>query len=197
MGRREANRERMRTRLLEAALALFAERGYEATTITDIAERADVARQTVLNHYPHKRDFVLAWGASRRDRIAEQARLDGPAAANLHRFFAAFARMNEDERELTRALHIGPRADEARVYQWPVADAVVAAVERGIEDGEFAADLDARAAAEVVTAVYFDTLTRWLVDGPPPFDLGAALAARLDLVLTGLATRGSVPRIDY
>src|SRR5262245_60444053 len=120
VGRREANRERMRARLLDAALELFAGRGYEATTITDIAEQADVARQTVLNHYPHKRDFVLAWGASRRDRLAEQAGAhpQESARARLHRFFAAFARMNEDERELTRALHIWPRRDEARVYQW-------------------------------------------------------------------------------
>jgi AcrR family transcriptional regulator len=189
----------MRAALLEAAMELFAEHGYEATTITGIAERADVARQTVLNHYPHKRDFVLAWGASRRDRIAEQARANPgePARAQLHRFFAAFARMNEDERELTRAMHIGPRNDEARVYRWPVADAVVAAIQRGIASGEFAGDLDAMAAAEVVTAIYFDTLTRWLTDGPPPFGLGGALAAKLDLVVTGLATRGSVSRIDY
>jgi TetR/AcrR family transcriptional regulator, cholesterol catabolism regulator len=199
VGRREANRERMRARLLEAAMELFAERGYEATTISDIAERADVARQTVLNHYPHKRDFVLAWGAGRRDRIAEQARAhpDEPARAQLHRFFVTFARMNEDERELTRAMHIGPRNDEARVHQWPVADAVVTAIERGIAEGEFTGDLDATAAAEVVTAIYFDTLARWLADGPPPFGLGDALAAKLDLVMAGLATRGSVSRIEY
>lgn len=191
MGRREDNRERMRARLLATALRLFAEHGYEATTINQIADGADVARQTVLNHYPHKRDFVLAWGKDRRDRLADvvEEHPGEPAHARLHRFFAAFARMNEAERELTRALHIGPRHDEARVYQWPVAEAVVATIEHGQEAGELAREMDAGAAAEVVTAVYFDTLSRWLVDGPAPFDLADALRAKLVLVLDGLTSR--------
>jgi len=62
----------MRARLLAAALRLFAEQGYEATTIDQIAAAADVARQTVLNHYPHKRDFLQAWptGPGRASRPA-------------------------------------------------------------------------------------------------------------------------------
>lgn len=39
----------------------------DAATIDQIAERADVARQTVLNHYPAKKDFVAAWGERRRN----------------------------------------------------------------------------------------------------------------------------------
>jgi AcrR family transcriptional regulator len=191
MGRREDNRERMRARLLDAAVRLFAEHGYDATTINDIADEADVARQTVLNHYPHKRDFVVAWGQSRRDQLLSMADAHSgeSARAQLHRFFTAFARMNEGERELTRGLNIAPRREQADVYQWPVADAVVGAIERGCASGELAADLDSRAAAEVVTAVYSDTLSRWLAEGPPPFDLAASLSTKLDLVLTGLTVR--------
>jgi hypothetical protein len=54
--------------------------------------------------------------------------------------------------------------------------------------GEFDPALPAQAAA-VVTAVYFDTLSRWLVPPEAPFDLPTALAARLDLVIAGLARR--------
>ena len=60
----------MRERLLSAALDLFAANGFAETTIDQIAERADVARQTVLNHFPHKTDFARAWGQGRRDRLA-------------------------------------------------------------------------------------------------------------------------------
>ncbi len=45
MGRRERQRLQMRERLLSAALDLFAAQGFEKTTIDQIAERADVARQ--------------------------------------------------------------------------------------------------------------------------------------------------------
>jgi hypothetical protein len=37
--------------------------------------------------------------------------------------------------------------------------------------------------------VYFGTVSRWLIDGPPPFDLARALAQRLELVLVGLQPR--------
>ena len=41
----------------------------------------------------------------------------------------------------------------------------------------------------MLTAVYFDTLTRRLTQADAPSDLPSALAAKLDLVLTGLAGR--------
>jgi AcrR family transcriptional regulator len=191
-GRREAHRMEMRARLLAAALHLFGARGYDATTIDQIAERADVARQTVLNHYPHKRDFLRAWGQQRRDRllaIAEDAGPDEAGRAQLHRYFAALAGMNEQERELTRALYMSLPHDDVRIHQRPVPDAVVAAIDRGQRRGEFDPGVPPSTAAEVITAVYFDTLTRWLTGGDRPFDLATALSDRLDVVLAGLARR--------
>ena len=63
-----------------------------------------------------------------------------------------------------------------------------AAIERGQEQGEFSPDLDPNVAAEILTSVYFGTVSRWLIDGPPPFDLARALARRLESVLVGLQT---------
>jgi len=180
----------MRARLLAAALRLFAAQGYEATTIDQIAAAADVARQTVLNHYPHKRDFLQAWGQDRRDQLlelADQARPGEPARGHLHRYFAALAQMNEREPELTRTLYLSLRHDEVLAYQRPVPEAVLAAIRRGQARGEFDPAADPSAAAEVLTAVYFDTLTRWLTQAGAPCDLPSVLAGKLDLVLTGLA----------
>jgi hypothetical protein len=64
-----------------------------------------------------------------------------------------------------------------------------AAIERGQERGEFSSAADPGVAAEILTAVYFGAVSRWLIDGPPPFDLARALAQRLELVLVGLQTR--------
>ncbi|MFF4595596.1 TetR/AcrR family transcriptional regulator [Amycolatopsis sp. CA-161197] len=185
-GRREANRARMRARLLTAALELFEAHGYEATTIDHIAAEADVARQTVLNHYPHKRDFLVAWGQDRRDQLLTVDDSDEPARTRLHRYFRALAAVNERERTLTRMLHVSLRHDEVVAHQHPVPDATIAAIHQGQERGELRAELPPRTVAEVVTAIYGDTLRRWLADEAPPFDLAAALAERLDLLLDGL-----------
>lgn len=179
----------MRERLLSAALELFAANGFADTTIDQIAERADVARQTVLNHFPHKADFGRAWGQRRREQLAavgEGVADDEPARAVVHRYFAALAEINGRERDLTRAMLESLAPTEVLSY---IRAVPAAAIERGQERGEFRSGVDPNAAAEIVTSVYIGTLGRWLVDGPPPFDLAQALADRLDVVLVGLQTR--------
>jgi len=59
MGLRERNKERRRTTILNCAYELFAERGYAATTIADIAAAADIAPRTVSLYFPTKQDIVL------------------------------------------------------------------------------------------------------------------------------------------
>src|SRR5215470_8913055 len=47
-----------RARILEAAVELFGEVGFDATKVADVCERADVARQTFFNHFPAKGDLL-------------------------------------------------------------------------------------------------------------------------------------------
>src|SRR3712207_4251054 len=54
MDRRARKKAQTRTLIRETAQRLFAERGFEAGTIADIAAAADVAVQTVFNHFPTK-----------------------------------------------------------------------------------------------------------------------------------------------
>ena len=58
-GLRERKKARTRVALQEHALRLFAERGYEATTIEQIAEAAEVSPTTVYRYFPTKPDLVI------------------------------------------------------------------------------------------------------------------------------------------
>ncbi|HEY8523928.1 MAG TPA: TetR family transcriptional regulator [Acidimicrobiales bacterium] len=58
-GRRERNRHRVRTAILDAALELFAERGFEQTTVRDIAARAGVSTATVSRYFPVKEAMLF------------------------------------------------------------------------------------------------------------------------------------------
>ncbi len=59
-GLRERSKARRRAAIIRAAYELFADRGYDATTIADIAEAAEVSPRTVAMYFPAKQDIALS-----------------------------------------------------------------------------------------------------------------------------------------
>lgn len=58
-------------RLREAAMELYSERGYEATTVADIAERAGVTARTFFRYFADKREVLFAGSEELERRIVE------------------------------------------------------------------------------------------------------------------------------
>jgi AcrR family transcriptional regulator len=84
-GLRERKKQRTREQIIEAAMRLFAERGYQATTITDIATAADVAPRTFFAYFPSKEAVVFhnvdrdldSLASALRDRLPGETAFDG------------------------------------------------------------------------------------------------------------------------
>ena len=66
-------------RLVLAALDLFAEQGYENTTVIEIAERAGVTKSTFFRHFPDKREVLF--GGERMARLLAEGIAAAPATA--------------------------------------------------------------------------------------------------------------------
>jgi AcrR family transcriptional regulator len=100
-----------RERLVVAAVDLFTEQGYDATTVAQIAERAGVTKSTFFRHFPDKREVLVA-GQGTLSRLLAEGIAEAPAsasplgavAAGLERVSRAMGPMNRD---------LGPRMKAA------------------------------------------------------------------------------------
>jgi AcrR family transcriptional regulator len=68
----ERKQRAARSRIIEAADALFAERGFDSVSVTDIAERAEVGRTTFFRHFGDKTEVVFAKEQAMFDAIADE-----------------------------------------------------------------------------------------------------------------------------
>lgn len=102
MGRWEPN---ARGRLATAALELYSERGFEQTTVAEIARRAGLTERTFFRHYADKREVLFA-GAPAMRELFVQAVTDAPQSAALVDVllagFDAVSEMFADRREVAR-----------------------------------------------------------------------------------------------
>lgn len=73
-GLRERKKEATRQRITEAAIALFAERGFERVPVADIAAAAEVSPATVFNYFPAKEDLIYDGMASFNDTMLAAVR---------------------------------------------------------------------------------------------------------------------------
>ncbi len=100
-----------RERLVTAAVDLFVEQGYDATTVAQIAERAGVTKSTFFRHFPDKRELLVA-GQETLSRLLAEGIAEAPVDAGpLQAVAAGLQRASDSMGPANREL--GPRLKAA------------------------------------------------------------------------------------
>ena len=197
MAERSNAAEEKRRIILDAAVRVFARKGFHTSRVGDIAEEAGVAHG-LLYHYFSSKDEVLEtifrenW-AILVERIHAVEESGGPAREQLRHVAAILLRTWRHEpdvvrvlvREIVRSPEVGERIDE---LEKPI-DAIQRIVERGQRTGEFRADFDSRLAGIVFYGGIDELLTGWVLGRLPDGDdtVAAAESMLVDVVCAGLA----------
>jgi TetR/AcrR family transcriptional regulator, fatty acid metabolism regulator protein len=188
--------EDKRRLLLDAAVRVFARKGFHASRVGDIAEEAGVAHG-LLYHYFKSKDQVLEavfhenWSVLLA-RIASVEETDEPAADQLRHIATIVLRtwlhLPDVVRVVIREFGRSPElAERLRELTQPI-DAIQRVIARGIERGEFRNDVDPRFAAAVVYGSIDELLTAWVLGRLPSGEEDVAVAEQtlLDVTLLGL-----------
>lgn len=163
-----------RGRLQLAALELYAERGFESTTVADIAERAGLTKRTYFRYFADKRE-VLFWGselfqATILDGVAVAPAAVAPLDAVVAGLHAAAEQLFTPERhpgaaQRAQIIAANPELQERElIKRSTLARAIAAALhERGVPDPA------AILAAEAGVTVFWVSFATWVAsDGSRP-----------------------------
>jgi AcrR family transcriptional regulator len=155
-----------RGRLLHAAIDLFAEQGYDATTTAQIAERAGLTKTTFFRHFADKRE-VLFYGQPALIELADGAIAAAPAGvAPLTAVAAAVDALTgvhtDEQRKYALRLHAIVAAHaELRERSAFKRSSIVAAMARALQ-ARGVAEPAAGLAAELGTRAYYTSFDRWI-----------------------------------
>jgi TetR/AcrR family fatty acid metabolism transcriptional regulator len=190
--------EEKRRLLLDAAVGVFARKGYHASRVGDIAEEAGVAYGLLYHYFASKEDvlrsvFRETWRALIATiKSVEEA--GDPPSEQLRKVAEILLRSWRRDPDLVRVLVLEVTRSQLLPGEMDEIAASFAAiqeiVERGQADGSIRADLDARLASYVFYGAVEELLTGWVLGRLPDSEEDVASAERtlVEIVNGGLAS---------
>ncbi len=185
--------------MLRAAFELFGTRGFQATTVEDITQAADVAKGTFFNYFPTKEMLLTQMGEHRLDvlrpALAEARQQRSPTEGLLHRLLLAMLEEPRRSRGMARCMLLGPLSGA------PLSSLAQTTISRGRQilseimamgqrRGEIRQDWSSTEVAVVFQQAYFGVLYRWAVD--PNLKLSRSLEQTFAQFWAGVKARDAV-----
>ena len=194
--RRERRSAETRERLFRSALQLFAQKGFEETTVEDITEAADVGKGTFFNYFPSKDHILIAFSDMQIGKLEQAVAGLRSSGQPLQEFMRSLVlKMTEEPirnpgliRALLRGYLSTTAVREMMIQKQNHAHGLhKQMIEIGQGRGEVRSDIPAAEIAHFFRQTILGTLLIWSVTGD------ATLRERIDSALR-ILWRGIAPR---
>ena len=199
LNRRQAAKVRTRQKVLDAARALFAERGYDAATIRDIAKGAGMSTGAVFANFQDKAELFEAvfseemegLRADIRAAVAAEGRLldrlSSGLTAGYHRSLDHLPLM---QAMVARSWFQPEEADlRSRAFVRPLVETVAELLQAGVREGELRQDADLPMLARLIWDVFIANFRFAAYDGWGIEELTPHIRKQLELILSSQLAR--------
>jgi AcrR family transcriptional regulator len=197
IGRRERKREQTKQGLINAAIDLFIAKGYDETTIDDIAAAADVAKVTFYYYFKSKEEIVLAIKENGAEELLgrmEKLFLEGVSASEILRaLFGEVGHWTEKNWQLLKvfaAQKFGSMVKGETCAEEVKAAPIILLIERiisyGQKSGQFRKETDASEMAHFVMWALTHEQFTWIHEGRKKTQLLKRLDNCLDFIMHGI-----------
>jgi AcrR family transcriptional regulator len=162
-----------RNRLVQAALELYSERGYDQTTAADIATRAGVTARTFFRHFADKREVLFNAEVGLQQQMAHALAAvpadTPPLAAVLLAFRSMGPGLEENRQQARRRHRVIAETPALQERELAKAAAMSGVVARALRD-RGASDWQATLLAQVSTAALGHVIHTWTADTSTDYD---------------------------
>jgi len=188
--RRERKKIKTRRRLLQAALQLFRQHGYDATTVEQIAEAADVAKSTFFNYFETKETILPALTEWRLEQLKEALLPEqGAPAGPIARIKLTLRLVADDplaDPILAQRLFAAQGHNLGCNPIHALTHVLAEQVRQAQDSGEIRTDLAPIYLGSIIRALFFQQLMTWY-HGQRSVPLAELLDETVDLLLDGVA----------
>jgi AcrR family transcriptional regulator len=190
---REKKKIETRNKIFEVSARLFKEKGIENTTVDEIVKEAGIGKGTFFNYFPSKTSLLQYFAQQKEEltysQIKNEILKSISTREKIINTLVFVAKTNEKDKELTKMFvfeymkHYGHQ-DERKSRG--LSNILYSLLEDGVRRKDVKSTIDAKKAAQIISAVYFHSLMEWLwsqID----YSFSDDISGKIDMVFDGIS----------
>lgn len=187
-----------RERILQAAIKVFAQNGFYATRVSEIAKAAGVADGTIYLYFENKDDVLISIFEDRMAKLikflGKVVKTDEPVETRVRRVVELQLGLLEEHRELAEVVTVNLRQSSRLLKQYAAPlfteylEVVAGLIAEGMKSGVFRSDLSPRVSARALFGALDGIALTWTLSDPDPANLRKAASQCATLFLAGLTS---------
>jgi AcrR family transcriptional regulator len=191
-GLRERKKARLRQQIVETALRLFRERGYESTRIEDIVQVLEISQPTYFRYFPSKDAVLREVGkkgfACQAEKLKSELSSKATTGERLRRFYETMAKLTEADRPLWQAVVLAGAMDPVRSPDMREPEEASVSLLReilaqGQDRGDVTRTFPVVHLAEFMQGLFNTVVRQWAVDLTGPHELSERVRSAVEFFL--------------